>query len=148
MKGTWLYEIKQIFLTIKRRMFFAASLIISVIFSWFKRYACKKKLLQPVQLSVLLGWSNAIKVWTNAIQFQFNTNTIKIGFLHPTKCLEERILKYSYLVSIILNNQFPKTMFADFFVLIWILIALAHTLISLAHTLISLAHTLIAFAHT
>ena len=37
--------------------------------------------------------------------------------LHPTKCLE-RIFKYSYLVSIILNSQFPKTIFADFFVLI------------------------------
>ena len=37
----------------------------------------------------------------------------KKGFLHPTKCLE-RVLKYSYLVSIILNYQFPKTMFADF----------------------------------
>ena len=33
------------------------------------------------------------------------------------KCLE-KVLKYSYLVSIILDNQFPKTMLADFFVLI------------------------------
>ena len=37
--------------------------------------------------------------------------------MHPTKCLE-RVLKYSFLVSIILNYQFPKTIFSDFFVLI------------------------------
>ena len=48
---------------------------------------------------------------------KINTITQKEGFLHPTKYLE-RVLKYSYLFSIILSNQFPKTMFADFFVLI------------------------------
>ena len=36
----------------------------------------------------------------------------------------------SYLVSIVINYQFPKTMFADFRVLILDLIALAHTLIA------------------
>ena len=41
----------------------------------------------------------------------------KNGFLLTTKCVE-RVLKYSYLVSIIINYQFPKTMFADFFGLI------------------------------
>ena len=51
------------------------------------------------------------------LNFQINTNAKKKGFLHPTKCLE-RVLKYSYLVSIIFKNyQFPKTMFAIFFVL-------------------------------
>ena len=56
--------------------------------------------------------------------------------MHPTKCLE-RALKYSYFVlSIILNYQFPKTKFADFLCLI----ALSHTLIALAHTLIALGH--------
>ena len=48
---------------------------------------------------------------------QINTNTKKTGFLQPIKCLE-RVLKYSCLISTILNYQFPKTMFADFFVLI------------------------------
>ena len=52
----------------------------------------------------------------------------KKRFLHPTKCLE-RILKYSYLVSIILNYQLPKTMFADF-CCVNLLIALDHTLIA------------------
>ena len=47
------------------------------------------------------------------LKCKINTNTNIKGFLHPKKCLE-RILKYSYLVSIILNHQFPKTMFADF----------------------------------
>ena len=44
---------------------------------------------------------------------QINTNTNKNRFLLPTKCLEW-VLKYSYLVSIILSYQFPKTMFALF----------------------------------
>ena len=48
---------------------------------------------------------------------QINTNTNKNGFLHPKKCLE-RVLKCSYLVSIVINYQFSKTMFTDFFVLI------------------------------
>ena len=48
------------------------------------------------------------------LKCQINTNTKKKGFLLSTKCLE-RVLKYSYLVSIILNYQFPKTMFADLF---------------------------------
>ena len=63
--------------------------------------------------------------------------------MHPAKCLE-RVLKYLYSVSIILNYQFSKTMFADFFVLI--LIVFSHNLIALAHILIELAHTLIALA--
>ena len=46
------------------------------------------------------------------LKCQINTNTKNKGFLHPTKCLES-VLKYSYLVSIILNYEFPKTMFAD-----------------------------------
>ena len=49
------------------------------------------------------------------LKCQINTNTLKKGFLHFTKCLE-RVLKYSYLVSIILNYQFSKKMFADFLV--------------------------------
>ena len=52
---------------------------------------------------------------------QIITNTKNKGFLHPTKCLE-RVLKYSYSVSIISYDQFPKTLFAE--------IALAHTLIA------------------
>ena len=51
------------------------------------------------------------------LKCQINTNSKKKGFLHSTKCLE-RVLKYSYLVSNILNYQVPKTMFADFFVLV------------------------------
>ena len=51
------------------------------------------------------------------LKCQINKNTKKKGCMLPTKCLE-RALKYSYLVSIILNYQFPKTKFADFFVLI------------------------------
>ena len=51
------------------------------------------------------------------LKSQINTNTNKNAFLLPTKCLEW-VLKYSYLVSIILNYQFLKTMFADFCVLI------------------------------
>ena len=44
------------------------------------------------------------------LKCQINTSTKKLnGFLIPTKCLEW-VLKY----SIILNYQFPKTMFADF----------------------------------
>ena len=66
--------------------------------------------------------------------------------MHPTKCLE-RLVKYSYLVSIILNYQFPKTMFADFLCRSWILIALAHILIALANSLIALAHTLIVLTY-
>ena len=45
-----------------------------------------------------------LKVWANAIKDTRSTQIIKNGFLHPTKCLE-RVLKYSYLVSIILNDQ-------------------------------------------
>ena len=48
---------------------------------------------------------------------QINTNTDKKGFLLPIKCLEW-VLKYSYLVSIILNYQFPKQCLRIFFVLI------------------------------
>ena len=62
------------------------------------------------------------------LKCQINTNTKK-RILASYKCLE-MILKYSYLVSIILNYQFPKTMF---FVLILDFIALAHTLIALSH---------------
>ena len=51
------------------------------------------------------------------LKCQINTNTKKKIFLHPTKC-SERLLKYSYLVSIISNYKFSKTMFADFFELI------------------------------
>ena len=51
------------------------------------------------------------------LKSQINTNTNKNGFLLPTKCLEG-VLKQSYLVSIILNYQFLRTMFADFCVLI------------------------------
>ena len=81
-------------------------------------------------------------------KWQINTNPKKKGFFYPTKCLES-VLKYSYLVSIILNNQFPITMFADFVVFwSWILIALAHTLIAFAQTFIALAHTLISLACT
>jgi hypothetical protein len=65
--------------------------------------------------SMLLEWANAIKVWASAIKMP-DQHKYK-EFLLPTKCLE-RVLKYSYLVSIILNFQFPKTMFAIFFVLI------------------------------
>ena len=50
---------------------------------------------------MLLKWKLMI------LKCQINTNTNKKGFLHPTKCLE-RFLKYSYLVSIISNYQFPK----------------------------------------
>ena len=64
------------------------------------------------------------------LKSHIHKNTNKNGFLIPTKYLEW-VLKYSYLVSIILNHQFPKTMFADLCVLI--LIALAHTLIALTH---------------
>jgi hypothetical protein len=67
--------------------------------------------------SILLGWANANKVWANAIKMPDQHKYYKKGFLHPTIRLE-RVLKYSYLVSIILNYQFPKTMFADFLVLI------------------------------
>ena len=49
------------------------------------------------------------------LKCQIYTHTKKKGFLHPTKCLEW-VLKY--LVSIILNYQFPKTMFASFVMLI------------------------------
>ena len=52
--------------------------------------------------------------------------------MHPTKSLES-VLKYSYLVSIILNYQFPEAMFEDFLCRPWILIALAPTLIALTH---------------
>ena len=79
-------------------------------------------------LSVLLRWANAIKM-------QINTNTNKTGFFLPTKCLK-RVLKYSYLVSIILNYQFPKTMLADF----WINFATFLCLSALAHALLALAH--------
>ena len=48
------------------------------------------------------------------LKCQINTNIKKKGFLKMFR----RVLKHSYLVSIILNNQFPLTMFADFFVLI------------------------------
>ena len=51
------------------------------------------------------------------LKCKINTNTKKQGFLHTKKCLEG-VLKYSYLVSNILNYQYPKTMFADLFVLI------------------------------
>ena len=44
------------------------------------------------------------------LKCQINTNTNRNGFLLPTKCLKG-VLKYSYLVSIILNFLF---MFADF----------------------------------
>ena len=47
------------------------------------------------------------------LKCQIISNTKK-GFLHPTKFLE-MVLKNSYLALIILNYQFPKTMFADFF---------------------------------
>ena len=79
------------------------------------------------------------------LKCHINTNTDKNGFLLSTKYYE-MVLKYSYLVSIILNCQFP--LFATFLCWSWILIALAHTLISSAHTLIALAHTLIALALT
>ena len=68
--------------------------------------------LQPVQLLV---WANDIKCELMLLKCQINTNTK--NFLHPTKCFE-RMLKYSYLVSIILNYQFPKIMLVDIFVLI------------------------------
>ena len=51
------------------------------------------------------------------LKCQINTNSKKKEFVHPTKCLGN-VLKHSYLVSNILNYQFPNTMFADFFVLI------------------------------
>ena len=79
------------------------------------------------------------------LKCQINTNTKK-RFLHLTKYLE-RVLKYPYLVSIIWNYQFHKTMFANFFVWSWILIALAQILLALVHTLIELAYTLIALTH-
>ena len=79
--------------------------------------------------SALLGWANTIKI-PDHHKYQ------KKEFLHPTKWLEW-VLKYSYLVSIVLNYQFPKTMLADLYV---ILIALDHTLIALAHTLKALTH--------
>ena len=41
------------------------------------------------------------------LKCQINTNTNKKGFLHPTKCLE-RVLKYYFLVSIILNYHYLK----------------------------------------
>ena len=63
------------------------------------------------------------------LKSQINTNTNKNGLFLPKKCLE-RILKYSYLVSIILNYQFPKTMFADF---LCVDLALARTLIAITH---------------
>ena len=66
------------------------------------------------------------------LKCQINININKNGFLIPTKWLE-RAFKYSYLDSIILNCQFPKTMFVTFFVLILDLIALAHSLIALTH---------------
>ena len=58
---------------------------------------------------------HSFSMWNRSNGFVFRWK--KNGFLHPIKCLE-RILKYSYLVSIILNFQFPKAMFADLFVLI------------------------------
>ena len=86
------------------------------------------------------------------LECQTNTNTNKNGFMLSTKCLE-RVLKFSYRVSIISKKFLYVCQFYKHFVLIWLalaqtLLALAHTLISLAHTLITLAHTLIAFAHT
>ena len=61
---------------------------------------------------VILRWPDAIKVWAYSTYLvctlcelmllicQINTNTNKNGFLFSTKCLE-RVLKYSYLFSII-----------------------------------------------
>ena len=45
------------------------------------------------------------------------TDQHKKRMFDPTKCLES-VLKYLYLVSIILNYQFPKIILTDFFVLI------------------------------
>ena len=67
--------------------------------------------------SVLLGWANAIKVRANAIKIPDQHFGSTNGFLLPIKCLEW-VLKYSYLVSIILNYQFPKQCLRIFFVLI------------------------------
>ena len=89
--------------------------------------------------SVLLGWANAFKM-PDQHKYQ------KKGFLNPTKCLE-RVLKYSYLVLIIQNYQFPKTKCVDFLCWSCILIVLAHTLIAIAHTLIAWTCSVIALAH-
>ena len=80
------------------------------------------------------------------LKYQINPNTNKNGILLSAKWLE-RVLKYSYLDSIILKNLF---MFVSFLtILCWsdIILALAQTLLAFAHTLIALAHTLIALTH-
>jgi len=51
------------------------------------------------------------------LKCQINTNTNKDGFLFSTKCLE-RVLKYSYLVSIILKKFIYVSQFYNHFVLI------------------------------
>ena len=89
--------------------------------------------------SVLLEWANAIKAWASAIKNARSTQILKKGFLHPTKCLE-RVSKYSYLVSIILNYHFLKQCLRICLCWSWILIALAHILIAFVHTLIALPH--------
>ena len=53
-----------------------------------------------------------VKFTLMLVKCQINTNTNQNGFSFPTKCVE-RILNYPFFVSIILNYQFPKTMFAD-----------------------------------
>ena len=73
------------------------------------------------------------------LKSQINPNTNKNGFLLPTKCIDW-VLKYSYLVSIILNYQFPKQCLRIFLCWSCILIALAHTSIALAQNLIALTH--------
>ena len=57
--------------------------------------------------SMISGWANAIKVWANAITMPDQHKYYKKRFLHPTKCLE-RLLKYSYLVLIILDINFQN----------------------------------------
>ena len=79
------------------------------------------------------------------VKSQINTNTNQNGLQFPTKCIE-RILNYSFLVSIILYYKSAKTVFLNLVTFICVdlgLLALAQTSLALPlFTFIEIMHRL------